>query len=159
MESIAFKTTKFMLDLLRKIIKADVRLHNAKVIQKDMAIIFVVNHFTRIETVLLPRAIHNATDLTPWSLASGNLFFGRLGSYLHSVGTISTEDPDRDKTITHSLLAGENPWIIFPEGRMVKDKKIVNHKGEFSIYSTKGRRPPHTGAAVLALRTEYYRQK
>ena len=148
-----------MLDLLRRVIKADIRLHNAKVIDDDMAIIFVVNHFTRVETVLLPHAIHRATGLTPWSLASGNLFFGRLGRFLHSVGTISTKDPDRDRIIIHSLLAGEHPWIIFPEGRMVKDKKLVDHEGEFSIYSDKGRRPPHTGPAVLALRTEYYRQK
>ena len=159
MKSIAFKTTRFVLDLLRKVIKAKLRLHNIHVIQKDHSIIFVVNHFTRIETVLLPHAIHKATGLVPWSLASGNLFFGRLGNYLHSVCTMSTEDPDRDRTIIRSLLTGENPWIIFPEGKMVKDKNLVDHEGEFKIYSRKGRRPPHTGAAVLALRAEYYRKK
>ena len=42
---------------------------------------------------------------------------------------------------------------------VVEDKKIVE-RGRFLIYSTTGsRRPPHTGAAVFALRTEFYRQR
>ncbi|MFA6244006.1 MAG: alpha/beta fold hydrolase, partial [Candidatus Hydrogenedentales bacterium] len=50
-------------------------------------------------------------------------------------------------------------WIIFPEGGMVKDKKVVDHQGMFRVYSQSGRRPPHTGAAVLALRAQYYRER
>ena len=57
-----------------------------------------------------------------------------------------------------SLLTGEYTWIIFPEGRMVKSKKIIED-GEFLISSDVGKHKPHTGAATLALRTEFYRER
>jgi esterase/lipase/1-acyl-sn-glycerol-3-phosphate acyltransferase len=151
--------TKWALDLASRLIKADVRLHNAGAVQKDDAIIFVVNHFTRLETMLLPYVLYKNTGLEVWSLASGGLFKGRVGQYLRSTGTVSTEDPDRDKVIVKSLLTGAHPWVIFPEGRMVKDKKVVNPEGDFEIYTDNGRRAPHTGAAVLALRSEFFRHK
>ena len=124
-----------------------------------MAIVFVVNHFTRIETVLLPYEIHRHTGKEVWSLAHASLFMGRIGDYLRSTGNISTEDPDRDKIIISSLLTGRNPWVIFPEGAMIKDKKVVGPGGEFEVFHKSGRRPPHKGAAVLALRAEFYRHK
>ncbi len=159
MGSFAFKATKWTLDLATKLIKADVRMHNHETIQDDMAIVFVVNHFTRIETVLIPYEIHRHTGLEVWSLAHASLFMGRIGAYLRSTGNLSTQDPDRDKIIVSSLLAGRNPWIIFPEGAMIKDKKVVGPTGDYEIYSGGTRRPPHKGAAVLALRAEFYRHK
>ncbi|MCA9424538.1 MAG: alpha/beta fold hydrolase [Candidatus Omnitrophica bacterium] len=159
MGSFAFKATKWTLDLATKIIKADVRMHNHEAIQDDMAIVFVVNHFTRIETLLLPYEIHRHTGKEVWSLAHASLFMGRIGDYLRSVGNISTADPDRDKIMVSSLLSGRNPWIIFPEGAMIKDKKVIGPKGEYEVFHDGQRRPPHTGAAVLALRAEFYRHK
>ena len=155
----ALTMTKWALDLASRLIKADVRLHNAEVVKPEDSIIFVVNHFTRLETMLLPYTLYKNTGLEVWSLASGGLFKGRIGNYLRSTGTMSTEDPDRDKVIVKSLLTGEHPWVIFPEGRMVKDKKVVNPEGDFEIYSDEGRRAPHTGAAALALRAEFFRHK
>ncbi|MBI1318820.1 MAG: alpha/beta fold hydrolase [Candidatus Hydrogenedens sp.] len=157
--TLALSMTKWALDVGTKMIKADVRLHNAEVVKDQTSIIFVINHFTRLETMLLPYTIHKHTGLEVWSLAYAGLFKGRIGSYLRSTGTVSTEDPDRDKVIVNSLLRGAHPWIIFPEGRLVKDKKVVDDTGEFEVYSDEGRRPPHTGAAALALRTEFFRHK
>jgi esterase/lipase/1-acyl-sn-glycerol-3-phosphate acyltransferase len=156
---IAFWSTKWTLDIATRLIKADVRLHNVEAIRDDMAIVYVVNHFTRLETMLLPYELHKHTGKEIWSLAASELFRGRIGSYLRSMGCVSTRDPDRDRTIVHALLTGEHPWIIFPEGGMIKDKKVVDHRREFSVYSDGTRRPPHRGAAVLALRAEFYRQK
>ena len=157
--TVALSMTKWSLDLASRLIRADVRLHNHEAIADDMAIIFVVNHFTRLETLLLPYIIHKYTGKEIWGLAAAGLFKGRIGKYLRSTGTISTSDPDRDRIIVHALLTGEHPWMIFPEGAMIKDKKVVDPSGEFSIYSNGIRRPPHTGAAVLALRAEFYRHK
>ena len=159
MASFAFTSTKWTLRLASRMTKADVRIHNLDVLQDDMSIIFAVNHFTRIETLLLPYELHKATGLEVWSMAASELFVGRIGEYLRKMGTVSTKDPDRDKVIVHSLLKGQNPWIIFPEGQMVKDKKVVDPASNFSIYNEDGRRPPHKGVANLALRAEFYRYK
>jgi len=157
--SLALQMTKWMLDLASQLIRARVRLHNADVIAPDMSIIFVSNHFTRIETLLLPYIINRHTGLEPWSLAAAELFQGRIGNYLRATGTISTRDPDRDKTIIRSLLRGDHPWIIFPEGAMIKDKRLFREHGFMKVFDGHQHRPPHTGAASLALRTAYYRAK
>ncbi|HOM49326.1 MAG TPA: hypothetical protein PK491_12490, partial [Candidatus Hydrogenedentes bacterium] len=63
--SLALHLTKWILDLSSRLIKAKVRLHNAEVIDPTASIIFVANHFTRLETILLPWLIHQHTGLTP----------------------------------------------------------------------------------------------
>lgn len=159
MPSLALHTTKWMLDAATRLLKATIRVHNMGCLEEDMAVILVANHFTRLETVLMPYVFHKYAGLELWSLAAAELFKGRIADYLRSVGAISTSDPDRDKTIVRSLLVGDHPWIIFPEGAMIKDKRVLDERGMFAVYSGRERRPPHRGAAVLALRAEFYRRK
>ncbi len=106
----------------------------------------------------MPYFINRLIDRPVWSLADFELFKGALGAYLDQVGAVSTKAPDRDKLIVKTLLTGEAAWIIYPEGRMVKNKKLVE-KGRYMISYAGGKHPPHTGAATLALRTEFYRQR
>lgn len=122
------------------------------------SIIFVINHFTRIETVLMPTQIYGLTKVPIWSLSDYTLFAGPLAGYFNSIGMVSTKDPHRDLLIVKSLLTGEANWIIYPEGRMVKDKIIVE-RTRYMVSSAGGKHPPHTGAAALALRTEFYRER
>ncbi len=136
---------------------ANIILHGAENIPRG-SIIFVINHFTRIETVLVPVQIYDLTKVPVWSLADYRLFEGALATYFDSIGMVSTKDPHRDLLIAKTLLTGEANWIIYPEGHMVKDKAIVE-RARFMISSAGGKRPPHTGAAVMALRTEFYRQR
>lgn len=157
MNRFAYRTTGLAIKALSNLSKARINLHETENIPKS-AIIFVVNHFTRIETLLLPYHFNRLTDMPVWSLADSDLFKGTLGSFLEKVGAVSTKDPDRDRLIVKSLLTGEAMWIIFPEGRMVKNKKIIE-KGRFMISYAGGKSPPHTGAATLALRTEFYRRR
>lgn len=157
MNQFAFRTTSLALKALSIISKADTVIHGKENIPSK-GTIFVVNHFTRIETLLLPHHIYELTGTPVWSLADYNLFKGTLGVMLDKVGAISTKNPNRDRLIVKSLLTGESPWIIFPEGRMVKSKKIFE-KGHFMVGYDKGMHPPHTGAANLALRSEFYRQR
>ncbi len=157
MNPIAYRTTGLAIKTLANLSKAQVNLHDTENIP-DGAKIFVVNHFTRLETLLLPYYLHKVLKLPVWSMAAAELFVGALGRYLESVGAVSTKNPDRDRLIVKSLLTGEAGWIIFPEGRMVKSKKILE-KGSYMISYAGGKHPPHTGAAFLALRTEFYRQR
>ncbi len=155
---LVFSLSKLGIKALERLFKASVRVHGAENIPDGVSIL-AVNHFTRLETLILPYQIYRLTGRPVMSLAHHGLFTGPLGSYLDGVGAVSTKDPNRDKIIIRSLLMGEHPWLIFPEGSMVKDKKIVE-SGKFLIYSATGtRRPPHTGAAALALRTEFYRRR
>jgi esterase/lipase/1-acyl-sn-glycerol-3-phosphate acyltransferase len=157
MNPFAYRTTGLAIKTLAGLSKANIRIHGKENIPEG-SVIFVVNHFTRIETLLLPYHIHKLGNIPVWSLADYQFFEGALGAFLEKVGAVSTKNPHRDLLIIKSLLTGEANWIIFPEGRMVKGKKIVE-KGRFMISYAGGKHPPHTGAATLALRAEFYRQR
>ncbi len=151
----AYFTTGLVVKLLSRLSKAAIVVHDKHNISTGPTI-FVMNHFTRIETMLLPAYIYRLTGKPVWSLAASSLFKGGLGKFLDMVGAVSTSDPRRDELIVKSLLTGEANWIIFPEGSMVKTKKIMDG-GKFMIAGPKGMHEPHTGAAALGLRADLYR--
>jgi esterase/lipase/1-acyl-sn-glycerol-3-phosphate acyltransferase len=157
MNRFAYRTTGLAIKALSNLSKARIRWHGQANIPSG-ALIFVVNHFTRIETLLMPYIIHQLTHHPVWTLADAEFFRGPLSRLLDQVGAVSTRDPERDRLIVKSLLAGEAHWIIFPEGGMVKNMKIME-KGRFMIAWAAGKRPPHTGAATLAIRAEFYRER
>jgi esterase/lipase/1-acyl-sn-glycerol-3-phosphate acyltransferase len=150
----AYLATGRMIALVESFSKLRVQLHGQENIPKG-AVIFVVNHFTRIETLLLPFHIFRLTGVPVWSLADASFFDGPLSGVLDMMGAVSTANPDRDRAIVKTLLTGEANWIIFPEGRMVKDKGAFRRR---LLLPSRGERP-HSGAATLALRTEFYRQR
>jgi esterase/lipase/1-acyl-sn-glycerol-3-phosphate acyltransferase len=157
MNPFAYRTTGLAIKTLENLSNANVNLHGVGNIP-DGSIIFVINHFTRLETFLIPYYLHKLLQKPIWSIAAAELFVGTFGRYLESVGAVSIDHPDRDRLIVKTLLTGEAGWIIFPEGRMVKSKKITE-KGRYMISYAGGKHPPHTGAAYLALRSEFYRQR
>ncbi len=162
MNPYAYKTVGVAVKALSNLSRANIRTFGEEDIPKG-AVIFAVNHFTRMETFFIPYYINRLTRMTIWAMADHSLFTGGLGNLLNRLGAVSTKNPDRDQLMVKSLLTGEASWVIFPEGRMVKNKKIFdkkgNKKGEFMIESPDGRHPPHSGTATLALRTEFYRER
>jgi len=157
MNRFAYRTTGLAIRTVSNLSKANITLYGQDKIPQG-SIIFVINHFTRLETLLMPYQIFTLTKVPVWSLADYELFRGAFGTYLEKVGALSTKSPERDRLIVKTLLTGEANWIIFPEGRMVKNKKLIE-KGRFMISWAGGKRPPHTGAGTLAIRTEFYRRR
>ena len=78
--TVALSLTKWSLDVASRLIRSDARLHIYEAITDDMAIIFVVNHFTRLETMLLPYIVHKHTgkEVGAWQW---ELFKGRIGRH------------------------------------------------------------------------------
>jgi len=153
----AYQTTGWAIKAITNLSKARISRYGEDNVPAGSNI-FVINHFTRLETFLMPYVIYRLTKIPVWSLAAFELFQGAFGTYLEKVGAVSTKNPDRDRLIVKTLLTGEANWIIFPEGRMVKNKKIIE-KGRYMISAAGGKHPPHSGAAMLAMRTEFYRQR
>ena len=158
MNRFAFELSSYTLKTFSGFSNADIKISGKHNIP-DGSVIFTANHFTRIETIFLPFHIHNITKKEIWSLASAELFdVPVLQGFLNNLGAVSTKDPHRDELILKTLLSGEAQWIIFPEGMMVKNKKLMK-KDEFVLSDDETVGRPHTGTAILALRCGFYRER
>ena len=158
MNRFAFYLSGYALRTFSPFSRARVRIHGRENIPQG-SVLFTANHFTRIETVFLPYYINSLIKKPIWSIAAAELFTSDLfKKVLSSLGAVSTQDPDRYYLITKSLIKGEAAWIVFPEGMMVKNKKLINHD-HFEISRNNEIIRPHTGAATIALRCEFYRER
>lgn len=151
--------TGYVLGKFEDIFKDKVTYSGQENIPKDNPIMFTANHFTRLETLLLPYFCHKVTGKMARSLADKGLFKGSGGfkEYLQRTGTLSTDDPNRDNIILSDLLTGENNWIIYPEGNMMKNKKVTYEKGKFYLHLRDKVRSLFTGSAVMAIQSQLLR--
>jgi 1-acyl-sn-glycerol-3-phosphate acyltransferase len=78
---LVFSLSKLGIKALERLFKASVRVHGAENIPDGVSIL-AVNHFTRLETLILPYQIYKLTGRPVMSLAHHGLFTGPLGSYL-----------------------------------------------------------------------------
>ncbi len=138
--------------LVRKLSGANVSVSGEKI--PASPIVFVANHFTRFETFIVPQTLWKEYGRSSRSLADDTLFSGWFGKYLGWVGVISNKNKARDCIIMEDLLSGKDDWVIYPEGYMVKNKKISFDNGEFCTHSPEYEGPIHTGAAVMALKAK-----
>jgi esterase/lipase/1-acyl-sn-glycerol-3-phosphate acyltransferase len=124
----------------------------------DRPTLFVVNHFTRFETFLVPYVIYRRFRQPVHTLAKHSLFRGAFGRYLESVGVMSTRAPHRNRTIVGGLITDRARWVIYPEGGLIKNKKTVAN-GRLRIHRDDRVSAPHTGAAIMALKSEIRKQR
>ncbi len=145
-----FQISNILFDTLEKFIGSSVDVEGEENLQANPTL-FMVNHFTRIETVILPHILYRLDGQQVHSLAHSAFFSGRFGDFLNTMGAISTKDPQRDNIIISELMKGSHNWVIYPEGSMVKNKKVM-HKGKFRLELPNAIRTLRTGAAVLVLK-------
>jgi len=150
MMRLALRFSSLLIGFVRKLSGANITISGEKI--PDSPVLFVANHFTRFETFVVPYMLYKKYGRVSRSLADDSVFIGALGRFMRWVGTISNKNKARDCIIVEDLLKGSSDWIIYPEGYMVKNKRITFDNGEFCIHSPEYEGPIHTGAAVMALK-------
>ena len=156
MSTKTFGYTSFIMNVLEKVLGTKFSVTGVENLN-DQPTMFVANHFTRSETFFVPYIIYKETAKQSRTLADSKLYFGLLGKFLNSVGTISTKNDKRDNIIISDLIKGSHNWIIYPEGSMVKNKLIIR-KNLFISNTPSRTGPVRTGSSVLALKSQLLRQ-
>lgn len=149
-DSTYYKRSVKLFAAVKKLLSVNLELHaDAQVLQGD---IFLFNHFSRFETFIPQFLIYEKTGAYSCAIASGEFFTESsfLSNYLKEVGVFPHDHPRLFAMLAGQILRGRKV-IIFPEGGMVKDHRVIDKKGHYSIYSrmTGERRKQHTGPAVL----------
>ena len=147
----------WVITLIKKIIGTNIT--SSGDLPKNSSILFLSNHFTRFETFLVPFVLYNKYRHVSRSLGDDSVFVGILGKYMKLAGTISTKNFNKDTIITNDLISADADWVIYPEGYMVKNKRITFDNEEFNIHTKYKDGPIFTGAAVLALKAELARSE
>ncbi len=152
----AFRTTK-------KLLKLNIKLHQDDASNNDtvqQGNIFLFNHFARFETFIPQYLIKEATGAYCRSVAAPEFFEGdeRFSQFLYSIGVVPNDLPNLFPFLARELLHGRK-LIVFPEGGMVKDKRVIDHRGEYNIFSRTAneRRKHHRGSAVIALALDAFK--
>ena len=153
----AYKATDKVMTLARKVLGLRLRVTGTENLV-DRPTLFVANHFTRIETFLIPYVIFHAAERQVRSLGTHSLFKGPFGRYFRALGAMSTRAPHRNRTIVSELITGVHDWVIYPEGGLIKNKKTIQ-RGRLRLDHPDRHGPPHTGAAMLALKAEMAKRR
>ncbi len=150
--------TRFILGRLERSLGMELRLHGIDNQLDHGGGIIVANHFTRLETFVVPFVLHRAFNEVIRILAAPMLFGNEsFGDYLLSMGALPTNYPNKYELIARDILRG-GWWLIFPEGGLIKDRKVVED-GKLNVATDSGdyRRRPRSGAAVLAMMVQQYK--
>ena len=144
--------------VIRKFLRVDIQLRGKD--RLGSGDIFVFNHFSRFETFIPQYLIYEATGAFSYAVAAAQFFRDDdlLCRYLSRVGVVPTDHPRLFPLLATQVLKGRK-LVIFPEGGMVKDRRVVDSRGHYRIYSqSTGRyRKQHTGPAVLAQGIEAFK--
>ncbi len=146
---------------VRKRLGLSIKIHNDDGLM-ERGHIFLFNHFARFETIIPPFVIHRSTGVYCRSVADHGLFEGneKFAKFLRGVGAVPNNLPGLLPFLAAEILRGRKV-VVFPEGGMVKDRRVIGDDGSFSIYSRKSkeRRQHHRGAAVLAMTLDILKRR
>ena len=158
MSELMYKSTTTILNLIERLVEINITTDGMENIGDHTPYLFCANHFTRMETFILPYAIHKLTKMQVRSLADHSVFVGLLGDYMKELGTVSTQDDNRDNIILSDLILNRSSWIIYPEGIMLKNKKVSKDKDGFVLDLGDKTKRVHNGSSVYALKSEIEKQ-
>ena len=148
-----------VLSALRSRLSVNIRLRGRKDLLESGQI-FLFNHFARFETFIPQYLMFEETGAYCRSVAAREFFVKDdvFSNYLMGLGAVPHDYPRLLPFLAEEILRGRKV-IIFPEGGMVKDRRVLDETGAFSIYSStaRERRKHHTGASVLALTLEAFK--
>ena len=153
-----YRLTSSAIKLMVKISPLKLNIHNLGDKGKTGSI-FLFNHFTRFETFIPQYILYDKEQAFCRAVADAPLFKdGALGDYLKSVGAIPSDLHNIMDYMVDESNEGRK-LVIFPEGSMIKDRRVRDEGGRLGIYKREGekRRKPHTGAAVIAIKSRMLR--
>ena len=156
-EPLVFSISKIIFEFLFNVVLKSKILYAGEENVTEHPTLFVANHYTRIETALLPYIHWLVTGRRLQVLAHQIFFVGWFGDWLRICGAFPMDDPKRNNRIVGDLMTGRFNWAIFPEGNMVKNRSVFE-RGKFVLDCPGKKGPPHTGAAVLALKAEIFKR-
>ena len=155
----SYRWTARLFGVLERVLKVNLKLHHAERIHEGE--IFLFNHFARFETFIPQYFIYRECGAFSRSIASAEFFRpgDTFSQYLLGVGAVPNRLPDLLPFLAGEALKGRR-IIVFPEGGMVKDRRVVDERGRYSVYSRSAdaRRKHHSGAAVLALGLDAFKR-
>jgi esterase/lipase/1-acyl-sn-glycerol-3-phosphate acyltransferase len=150
--------TGISLSLIERMLASRITVTGVQKVPTTGPVLFLANHFTRFETFILPWLLDRHTKRYVHNLAHHSLFVGRFGDFLNAIGARSTKEEGIKDGIVTDLITGHHDWVIYPEGSMIKDKRVYEH-GTWHLHAPDRDGPPHTGAALLALQAGLTRRR
>ncbi len=151
-------STGIVLNILEKVLDANIEIKGIENIPKDNPRIFVANHFTRMEAMIVPYAMYEITGKKVGVIADDGLFKTYFGSFLEEIGAMPKSQPHRNNIMIGDLLTGCKDWMIFPEGRMVKAKDISKEGNHYCVKIDGVCQKVHTGSSFFALNSQLLRE-
>lgn len=149
----AYHWTYRSIQLLLKFLNLTIQTHGDEALWQE-GDIFLFNHFARFEAIIPQYLIYEKTGQFSRSIASKELFSedSVFCKYLIGLGGIPNDADSLMYQVAKDVL-NNHKLVAFPEGGIVKDRRVLNDKGQYQIFSrsTGGRRKQHTGPAVIAL--------
>lgn len=147
-----YEWTVRLFSQLKKVLGIRIKLHGDPALLARGEI-FLFNHFARVETFLPHYMIYQETGAFCRCIATKAIFQGNdaFRKYLGRVGVIPNDHDELLPMLVAEIIRGRKV-VIFPEGGMIKNRRVLDEEGKFSVYSFKQQayRKHHTGAAVLA---------
>lgn len=124
--------------------------------------IFLFNHFARFETGIPPYIFYRRAGYYTRTIADKELFEAgeKISKFIRGGGAVPNDLPGLLPFLASEILRGRKV-VIFPEGGMIKDRRVMDDSGKFGIFSKTAMefRKHHRGAAILALTLDLFKRR